>query len=78
MRFIIMHKTNTHREAGAIPSSELIARVGTLFGDLAKAGRLFGAEGLRALSLIGDVRLWDPSCIASTTHAANRVAVPHR
>ena len=28
MRFIIMHKTNAHWEAGAIPSRELIARVG--------------------------------------------------
>ena len=50
MRFIIMHKTNTHWEAGAIPSSELIARVGTLLGDLAKAGVLLGGEGLRASS----------------------------
>src|SRR4029450_6490 len=45
-----MHKTNTHWEEGAPPSSELIARVGTLLGDLAKAGVLFGAEGLRASS----------------------------
>ena len=50
MRFIIMHKTNAHWEAGAIPSSELIARVGTLLGDLAKAGVLLGGEGLRASS----------------------------
>jgi hypothetical protein len=50
VRFIIMHKTNTHWEEGATPSSELIARVGTLLGDLAKAGVLFGAEGLRASS----------------------------
>ena len=50
MRFIIMHKTNAHWEAGAIPSPELIARVGTLLGELAKAGVLLGAEGLRASS----------------------------
>ena len=50
MRFIIMHKTNAHWEAGAIPSPELIARVGTLLGRLAKAGVLLGAEGLRASS----------------------------
>jgi hypothetical protein len=37
MRFIIMHKTNAHWESGAIPSPELIARVGTLLGELAKA-----------------------------------------
>jgi hypothetical protein len=50
MRFIIMHKTNAHWESGAIPDRELIARVGALLGDLAKAGALLGAEGLRASS----------------------------
>jgi hypothetical protein len=50
MRFIIMHKTNAHWESGAIPSPELIARVGTLLGELAKAHMLLGAEGLRATS----------------------------
>ena len=50
MRFIIMHKTNAHWESGAIPTPELIARVGTLLGTLARAGVLLGAEGLRASS----------------------------
>jgi len=50
MRFIIMHKTNAHWESGAIPGPELIARVGTLLGELAKAGVLLGAEGLVASS----------------------------
>ena len=50
MRFIIMHKTNAHWESGAIPGPELIARVGTLLGTLARAGVLLGAEGLRASS----------------------------
>jgi len=48
MRFIIMHKTNADWEAGAIPSAELIARVGALIGELAAANVLLGAEGLRA------------------------------
>jgi hypothetical protein len=48
VRFIIMHKTNADWEAGAVPSPELIARVGTLIGELAKAQALLGAEGLRA------------------------------
>jgi hypothetical protein len=48
MRFIIMHKTNGHWESGAIPSPELITRVGTMLGGLAKAGILLDAEGLRA------------------------------
>jgi hypothetical protein len=50
MRFIIMHKTNAHWESGAIPSPELIGRVGTLLGELAKTGVLLAAEGLRASS----------------------------
>jgi hypothetical protein len=50
MRFIIMHKTSAHWESGAIPGPELIARVGALLGDIAKAGALAGAEGLRASS----------------------------
>ena len=50
MRFAIMHKTNAHWESGAIPSPELIARVGALLGGLAKTGALLGAEGLRASS----------------------------
>jgi len=45
-----MHKTNAHWEAGAIPSPELIAQVGALVGELAKANILQGAEGLRASS----------------------------
>jgi len=50
MRFIIMHKTNAHWESGAIPGPELIARVGTLLGEMATTGVLRGAEGLRASS----------------------------
>jgi hypothetical protein len=50
MRFIIMHKTNADWEAGAIPGPALIARVGSLIGDIAKANVLLGAEGLRASS----------------------------
>jgi hypothetical protein len=48
MRFIIMHKTNARWEAGAVPSPELIARVGALMGELARAGVLQAGEGLRA------------------------------
>lgn len=51
MRFAIMHKTNPAWEAGAIPSPELIARVGALIGELSEAGVLRGAEGLRPSSL---------------------------
>ena len=47
MRFMILHKTSPRWEAGAVPSPELIAQVGTLLGELAKSGRLHAGEGLR-------------------------------
>ncbi len=50
MQFIIMHKTNAHWEAGAIPTPELIGRVGGLLGQIAKAGALLAGEGLRPSS----------------------------
>lgn len=50
MRFIIMHKTNAHWESGAIPDTQLIARVGGLLGEMSKAGVLEAGEGLRASS----------------------------
>ena len=50
MRFIIMHKTNPSWEAGATATPELVARVGGLISDLAKAGALLAGEGLRPSS----------------------------
>jgi len=50
MRFIVMHRTDARWEAGAIPNREFIASVGKLIGELADAGVLLGAEGLRASS----------------------------
>jgi hypothetical protein len=50
VRWMIMHKTNAHWEAGANPSPEMIQRVGALMGELQNQGSLLGAEGLRATS----------------------------
>ena len=50
MRVMIIHKTNARWEAGATPSLELIGRVGKLIGEMAQAGVLLAAEGLRATS----------------------------
>jgi hypothetical protein len=50
MRFIVMHKTNAHWETGAIPSPDLVARVGTLLGELQQRGVLLDAAGLRPTS----------------------------
>jgi hypothetical protein len=49
-RFIIMHKTNAHWEAGATPSAELVVRVGQMIEELTNAHALEGGEGLRASS----------------------------
>ena len=50
MRYIIIHKTNPHWESGAVPSKELIARVGALIGEMAKSRVFVAGEGLRASS----------------------------
>jgi hypothetical protein len=50
MKFIIMHKTNAHYEAGGGPSPELVARVGAMIGDMVRGGVLQGGEGLRPSS----------------------------
>ena len=50
MRYIIMHKTDAHWETGALPSSDLVMRVGGLIGDLARRGVLGAGEGLRPSS----------------------------
>lgn len=50
MRVMIMHRTSAHWESGAIPTPELVARVGALIGELSRARILGGAEGLRATS----------------------------
>ena len=50
MRVMIMHKTNAHWESGAVPTPELVSRVGALIAELSGARILAGAEGLRASS----------------------------
>lgn len=47
---MIIHHTNAHWEAGAIPGRELIARVGEMLGTVSKAGALESGEGLRPSS----------------------------
>jgi hypothetical protein len=51
VRYIIMHKTNPRWEAGEIPSPELVARVGAMIAELARAKVLEAGEGLRSSSL---------------------------
>jgi hypothetical protein len=47
MRFIIMHKTSPHWEAGGLPGPGLVARVGAMINEIAAAKALLGADGLR-------------------------------
>ena len=51
MRYIWMHKTDEETEAGFTPSPELIARMGTLMGEMANSGVLLAAEGLQPSSM---------------------------
>ena len=46
MRFIVMHKTNAHWEAGAKPNPEEMQRVGRMVGELQASGALKSGEGL--------------------------------
>jgi hypothetical protein len=50
MRFMIMHYANKDTEAGVPPSKELIAEMGKLMDETAKAGVLLSAEGVHATS----------------------------
>jgi len=50
MNYIIMHKTDAYWETGALPSSDLLMRVGELIGDFARSGVLVAGEGLRPSS----------------------------
>jgi hypothetical protein len=50
MQFLIMHRTSAHWENGAIPTLDLIQRVGTMIGELAQTGKLVAGEGLRPSS----------------------------
>jgi hypothetical protein len=50
MRFILMHKQDKHSEAGLPPSPELMAAMGALLTEGAKAGVFLSGEGLHSSS----------------------------
>ncbi len=50
MRFMIVVKASKSTEAGVLPSSALLAKMGALNAEMAAAGVLLGAEGLQASS----------------------------
>ncbi len=48
MRFIMMHKHDSHTEAGELPPPELVAQMGAFIGEHARAGRFLDGAGLGA------------------------------
>lgn len=48
MRFMIMHKHDSHTEAGERPPPELVARMGEYISEHARRGSFLGGEGLGA------------------------------
>lgn len=47
MRFLIMHKTSAHWEAGGMPGPGLVKNVGALVAEISAEKALLGADGLR-------------------------------
>lgn len=66
MRYIWMHKADKETEAGVPPSPELIARMGTLMGEMVKSGVLLAGEGLQPSSM--SVRLRFSRAERTVTH----------
>lgn len=50
MRFMVMIKASTDSEAGVMPSTELLTRMGAYNEELVKAGVMTGGEGLHPSS----------------------------
>ena len=57
MRFMGLLRADAESEAGAPPSPELMARMGTFLEDVTKAGVLLGTDGLHPSSRGARVRL---------------------
>jgi hypothetical protein len=51
MQYLIMHRTTAHWENGAIPTLDLIKRVGGMIGEIAQGGKFVTGDGLRPSSL---------------------------
>ena len=47
-RYVMMHKTNAHYEAGGGPTPELVAQVGSMIVDLMATNAMLAGEGLRS------------------------------
>jgi len=56
MRFMVIVKANKDSEAGALPSRELVEKMGKYNEELVKAGVMLGADGLHPSSKGARVR----------------------
>lgn len=56
MRFMIMVKATKDSEAGVMPSTQLLADMGTYNEELVKAGVMLAGEGLQPSSRVARVR----------------------
>lgn len=48
MKFMAMHKHDSHTEAGKLPTPEFMEKMGAYIGGMAQSGRLLDGEGLGA------------------------------
>ena len=78
MRCLIMHTTNERWEAGERPGAELIARVGSLMGELSERGLLLDGAGLRASALGARLSFSDGQRVITPGPFAGPSAVPAR
>jgi hypothetical protein len=59
MRFLVMVKATPESEAGELPSTEMLAKMGAYNQELAKAGIILGGEGLQPTSKGARIRFAD-------------------
>ena len=50
MRFLVLVKASKESEAGALPSAEMLAKMGAFNEDMVKAGVMLAGEGIQASS----------------------------
>ena len=62
MRFLMMHKHDSHTEAGELPPPELIAQMGAFIGEYARTGKFVDGAGLGASKTRTRLRFTNGRC----------------
>ena len=78
MRYLCMHKASPKDEAGQLPPAELIAGMGQLIGETAKAGRFLAGEGLRPSSTRFRLRFQGGQCAVEQGPFRGENEIPER